>query len=75
MECIPWTLHSLIDHFSQGVDAIGIVACQSSILDVVTHRELFEALGASVVNVLGVGNELRRRRRSVRGRHFEWRTG
>ena len=44
-------------------------------LDVVPSFELFEALGMSIVDVLGIGDELRRRRRSVGSRHFVWRTG
>ena len=46
-----------------------------SVLDVVAALELLEALRASIVDVLGIGDELRRRRRSVGSRHFEWRTG
>ena len=41
------------------------------ILDVVPCLELLEALHMSVVDVLGVGNELRRGRRSIGGRHFD----
>ena len=36
---------------------------------------LFEALYLGIVNVLGEGNESRRRQRSVGSRHFVWRTG
>ena len=46
----------------------------SSVLDVVAALEPLEALSVSVVDILGVGDELRRRR-SVGSRHFEWRTG
>ena len=46
----------------------------SHVLDIVVCLEVFETLCASIVDVLGIGNELRRRR-SVGGRHFEWRTG
>ena len=53
---------------------IGIVASGSGILDVVPRLELFEALSASIVHVLGIGDELRRRR-SVGGGHFKWRMG
>ena len=45
-----------------------------SILDVVLCLELLEALCPSVVDILGVGDELRRRR-SVGGRHFMWKMG
>ena len=41
------------------------------VLDVVPCLELLEALRTGVVNVLGIGDELRRRRRSVGGRHFD----
>ena len=43
----------------------------SRVLDVVPRLELLETLGAGVIDVLGVGNELGRRRRSVGVRHFE----
>ena len=46
-----------------------------SVLDIVPHLELLEALRASIVDVLGVGDELGRGRRSIGGRHFEWRMG
>ena len=45
------------------------------ILDVVSPLENLEALGASIVDVLSIGDELGRRRRSIGSRHFEWRTG
>ena len=47
----------------------------SGILDVEAALELLEALSASVVDVLGIGNKLGRRRRSVGSRHFKWRMG
>ena len=47
----------------------------SRVPDVVPRLELLEAFGASIVDVLSIGHELRRRRRSVESRHFEWRTG
>ena len=46
-----------------------------SIFDVVVSFETFKALHLGIVDVLGIGNELRRRRRSVGSRHFKWRTG
>ena len=46
----------------------------TSILDVVATLESLEALRSSIVDILGVGNELRRRR-SIGSRYFEWRTG
>ena len=45
-----------------------------SILNVEPCPELLEAFCPSIVNILGIGDELRRRR-SVGSRHFEWRTG
>ena len=74
-ERTPWTLHSLVNHFSQWVDCIRIVTSATGVLDIELHLELLEALGASVVDILGIGDELRRRRRSIGSRHFEWRTG
>ena len=71
----PRTLHGLVDHFSQRVNAVGIVASGPCILDVVSHLELLEALRVSIVDILGVGNKLGRRGRSIGSRHFEWRTG
>ena len=47
----------------------------SRVLDVVSRLELLETLGTGIVDVLSIGNELGGRRRSVGGRHFEWRTG
>ena len=69
------TLHSLIDRFGRRIDPVGIIMSGLSILDVVLRLELFETLRAGIVNILGVGNELGRRRRSVGSGHFEWRTG
>ena len=69
------TLCSLVDCFGGRVDAIGIVASGPHVLDVVLHLELLEALSAGVIDILGVGDELGRRGRSIGGRHFNWRTG
>ena len=65
----------LIDDFRRWIYTIGIVASGPRILDVVPRLELLEAFGVSIVDVLSVGHELGRRRRSVGSRHFEWRTG
>ena len=46
----------------------------SGILDVVPRLELFEPLGMGIVDILSIGDELRRRR-SVGSGHFEWRMG
>ena len=70
----PRTLGGLIDHLRRRINAIGIVASSSCVLDVVPRLELLETLGAGIVDVLSIGDEMGRRR-SVGGRHFEWRTG
>ena len=44
-----------------------------SVLDVVPRLELLETLHTGIVNILGVGDKLRRR--SVGSRHFVWRMG
>ena len=43
----------------------------SGVLDVVATLESLEALRTGIVNILGVADELRRRRRSVGSGHFE----
>ena len=68
-ESAPQTLHSLIDCLSQWISPVGIVMGGPGILDVEPCLELFKALHTSIVDVLGIGDELRRRR-SVGGRHF-----
>ena len=73
-ESAAWTFDGLIDGFGRGINPVGIVTGSPSILDVVPCLELFEAVSTSIVDVLSVGDELRRGR-SVGGRHFEWRTG
>ena len=60
-ECIPRTLDSLINCLGRWIAPVRIIMGSPSILDVVLHLELLEALGASIVNVLGIGDELRRR--------------
>ena len=74
-ESTPQTLHRLIDGFGQQIDPIGIISSSPRVLDVVPHLELLEPLSAGIVNVLSIGDELRRRRRRVGSRHFERRTG
>ena len=69
------TLDGLVDDFGGRIYPIRIVTGGLSILDIVLRLELLETLGVGVVDVLGVGNELGRRRKSVGSRHFEWRTG
>ena len=44
------------------------------VLDVVMALEPLEAFRPSIVDILGIGDELRRRR-SVGSRHFKWRMG
>ena len=68
------TLDGLVDNFGGRIGAVWIVASDPRILDVVLHLELLEALRAGIVDVLGIGDELGRRR-SVGSRHFEWRMG
>ena len=68
------TFDCLVDDFGQGIGHVGIVSGGPSVLDVVLGLELLEPLGTGIVDVLSIGDE-RRRRRSVGGRHFEWRTG
>ena len=73
-ERTPWTLHGLVDDFGQQIGCVGIVASGPGILDIVLSLELLEALHMSIVDVLGIRDKLRRRR-SIGGRHFVWRTG
>ena len=40
------------------------------VLDVESCLELLETLGMGIVNILGIGDKLGRRRRSIGGRHF-----
>ena len=68
------TLDGLVDSFGRRVDPVGIVMGGPSLLDVELRLELLEALRTSIVDILGIGHELRRRR-SIGSRHFEWRTG
>ena len=65
----------MIDNLRRRIDPIGIVTSGTGVLDVVPRLELLETLGAGIVDILGIGDELRRRRRSVGSRHFGWRTG
>ena len=80
--CFHWfpgplapSVDSLVNGFCRRIDAVGIVSCRAGILDVVLCLELLETLSAGIINILGVGNELGRRGRSVGSRHFEWRMG
>ena len=74
LESTPWTLDSLINGFSRRIDHVRIIACGPGVLDIESRLELLKPFGASIVDILGVGDELRRRR-SVGGRHFKWRMG
>ena len=71
MEGTTWTLHSLVDGFGRRVDPIGIIASSPRVLDIVLRLELLETLGMGIVDILSIGDELGRRRRSVGGRHFD----
>ena len=70
----PRTLHGLEDGFGCWISPTRIVASNPCILDIVGGFEPLEALCPGVVDVLGEGDESRRRR-SVGSRHFEWRMG
>ena len=74
-ESAPWTLNGLIDRLSRRIGHVRIIVSGPGILDVILRLELLEALHASVVNILGVRYELRRRRTTVGSRHFKWRMG
>ena len=69
------TLRCLEDVFGCWISPTRIVASNPRILDIVGGFEPLEALHPGVVDVLGKGDESRRRRRSVGSRHFKWRTG
>ena len=73
-ERTPRTLDSLVHRFGRRIGPPRIVAGTTSVLDIVATFESLEALHASIVDVLGVGDELGRRR-SVGSRHFKWRMG
>ena len=74
-EYTPRTLDSLENHLGRRISPPWIVVGNTSVLDVVTALEPLEALCPSIVDVLGIGDELRRRKRSIGGRHFVWRMG
>ena len=71
----PRTFGGLVDNLRRRIDPIGIIVSGTGVLDVVPRLELLEPFGASIVDILSVGDEMGRRRRSNWGRHFEWRTG
>ena len=73
-KCTPQTLNSLVYRLSRRISPVQIISSSPSVLDVEATLELLKAFRLSVVDILGVGNELRRRR-SVGSRHFVWRTG
>ena len=75
MESTPWTFDGLEDHLGRRIRPIRIVMGSTGILDIVMSLETLEALHLGVIDILGIGDKLRRRRRSVGSRHFEWRTG
>ena len=70
LERTPRTLHGLIDHFSRRISPVRIIMGGPSVLDIVPHLELFETLGAGIVDILSIGDELRRRG-SIQSRHFD----
>ena len=65
----------MVNNLRRRIDPIGIVASNMSVLDVEPRLELLEPFGTGVVDILSIGDELGRRRRSVGSRRFEWRTG
>ena len=71
----PQTLCSLEDGFGCWISPMRIVASNPRILDIVGGFEPLEALCPGIVDILGKGDESRRRRRSVGSRHFMWRMG
>ena len=73
-KCTPQTFDSLEDRLGRRISPARIVVGDSRILDIVATLESLEGLGAGIVDILGIGDKLRRRR-SVGSRHFEWRTG
>ena len=74
-ERTPQTLNSLVNRLGRRIRPMRIVASDTSVLDVVATLELLKALCPRIVDILSIADELRRRRRSVGSRHFEWRTG
>ena len=69
LESTSWTLDSLVNHLSRRIGHIQIIASSSGVLDIVLGLELLEALHTSIVNILGIGDKLRRRK-SVGSRHL-----
>ena len=74
-ERTPRTLDSLENRLSRQIDPPRIVTGNSGVLDVVATLESLKALCPRIVDILSIADELRRRRRSVGSRDFEWRTG
>ena len=74
-ERTPQTLDSLEHRLGRQIDPPRIIAGNPGILDVVATLESLEALGPRIVNILSIGDELRRRRSSIGSRHFMWRMG
>ena len=71
LESTTRTLDGLVDGFGGRVNTVGIIASGPHVLDIVSCLELFEALGAGIVDLLGIRDKLGRRGRSVGGRHFD----
>ena len=63
------TLYSLMDRLSRWISPVRIIVGGPGVLDIVLGLELFEALHPGIIDILGIGDELRRR--SVGGRHFD----
>ena len=72
-ERTPQTLDSLVHQLGQRIRPMRIIARDTGVLDVVAALEPHDALRPSIVDILRIGDKLRRR--SIGSRHFEWRTG
>ena len=66
----PRPLCSLVNAFSCWIGPMRIIVSTSHVLDIVGGFEPLEALHPSIVDVLGEGDESRRRR-SIGSRHFD----
>ena len=66
----PQTFNGLIHGLGSWIGPMRIIVGSPCVLDVVVGFEPLEALCPGVVDILGIADELRRRRRSVGSRHF-----
>ena len=73
-----WTtgrLDGMVNVFCHWVSPLRIIVGSPGVLLVEDGLVPLEALHIGVVDILGKGNEIRRRKRSVGSRHFVWRMG